>query len=449
MKFRHHRPSTAIAFLSTILSSLFILTTFLTTLVTPSRASAQTLKLDLERYGRIHNGVPGARLSIDIRDPEIYSPKSVRFAADGTKLYINSLEGSQTVVYSWPDLRKLRTISHRFTADDAALFQGEDSVFGYRYYRGSKSGNNNIFSGKPVESELSHGGRYLWIPYYRRDFDTYGQSPGAVAIVDTRDDRILRVMPTGPIPKYVVASPDGRYVAIIHWGDNTIGLIDTSAADPRDFRYVSHLKVESQLSQADKANTDRDKTCGFCLRGSVFTPDSQHLLVARMGQGGIAGFHVPTGRYLGTVMNVKSTPRHLVLSRDGEFVFASANVSGHVSKVRTTDLVAALTSANGRRIGGPRWTDTSVGVGARTVDITHDGRFLFVAVNKTSELVAVHADSMQVVSRVKVDPYAVGLAIAPDDRTVVLTSQGRSGQGGGNAVNFIRVDIQGNDRGLK
>ncbi len=404
-------------------------------------AFAQNLQLDLERYGRIHNGVPGARLKVDIRDGEIYSPKSVRYSADGRKLYINSLEGSKTVVYSWPELKKLNTISHRFTAKDAALFQGEDTVFDYRYFRSSPSGDNNVFAGKPVESELSHDGRYLWIPYYRRDFDAYGQSPGAIAIVDTRDDKILRVMPTGPIPKYVVASPDGRFVAVIHWGDNTIGLIDTSANDPRDYKYVAHLKVESQLTQADKANTDRDKTCGYCLRGSVFSPDSQYLLVARMGQGGIAGFHIPSRKYLGTVMNVKSTPRHLVLSRDGRHLFASANVSGFISKVSLAPLIAALEGANGKRISGPRWQDTAVGVGARTVDITHDGRFLFVAVNNTSELVAVHAESMQVVSRVKVDPYAVGLAVAPDDRTVVLTSQGRSGKGGGNAVNFIRVDI--------
>lgn len=404
-------------------------------------AFAQNLNLDLERYGRIHNGVPGAKLKVDIRDGEIYSPKSVRYSADGRKLYINSLEGSKTVVYSWPDLKKLNTISHRFTARDADLFQGEDTIFNYKYFRNAPSGNNNVFAGKPVESELSHEGRYLWIPYYRRDFDAYGQSPGAIAIVDTRDDRILRVMPTGPIPKYVVASPDGKYVAVIHWGDNTIGLIDTSANDPRDYKYVAHLTVESQLSQSDKANTDRDKTCGFCLRGSVFSPDSQYLLVARMGQGGLAGFHIPSRRYLGTVMNIKSTPRHLVLSRDGKSIFASSNVSGYLSKVSLAPLIAALSSANGKKISGPKWQETSVGVGARTVDITHDGRFLFVAVNNTSELVAVHAESLLVVSRVKVDPYAVGLAIAPDDRTVVLTSQGRSGKGGGNAVNFIRVDI--------
>lgn len=409
----------------------------------PLNGSGGPLGIDLERYARIHSGIGGIPLKTDIRDADINSPKSVRFSGDGKKIYINSLEGSKTVVYTWPDLRKLQTISHVFNASHAALFQNETTVFDYPYYRQSPGGHPNIFAGKPVESELSHEGRYLWIPYYRRSFDSSGQSPGAVAIVDTLDDKIVRVMPTGPIPKYVVASPDGRHVAIIHWGDNTIGLIDTSSGDPRSFKYTSHLIVENKMSQADKGGTDRDRTCGFCLRGSVFSADSQYLLVARMGQGGVAGFHIPTQKYLGTVMNVKSTPRHLVLSRDGRSLIASSNVSGYVSKVSMDSLVRALESAQGRKIAGPTWQATMVGVGARTVDITHDGQFLFVAVNNTSELVAVHTESLLVVSRVKVDPFAVGLAIAPDDRTVVLTSQGRSGRGGGNAVNFIRVNIRG------
>ena len=51
-------------------------------------------------------------------------------------------------------------------------------------------------------------------------------TPGAVAVIDTTRDEIVRVMATGPISKYVKASPDGHWLAISHWGDNTIGLID-------------------------------------------------------------------------------------------------------------------------------------------------------------------------------------------------------------------------------
>ena len=41
------------------------------------------------------------------------------------------------------------------------MFGGESTVFGYPYLRKSPSGDPNQFSGKPVESALSHGGKYL------------------------------------------------------------------------------------------------------------------------------------------------------------------------------------------------------------------------------------------------------------------------------------------------
>lgn len=400
----------------------------------------QSFTIRLQRYGRITAGGGANKQLLNIKDPEINSPKSVRFSADGRKIYINSLEGGQTLVYSWPALVKGKTITHIFNEKNAYLFQGETTVFDYPYYQ--KRAEVNSFRGKPVESELSHGGRFLWVPYYRRDFDASAQSPSAVAIIDTATDEIVRVMPTGPIPKYVAASPDGRFMAIVHWGDNTVGLIDTSSGDPRSFHYVAHLVVEHQLSQKDKAGTDRDRTCGFCLRGTVFSSDSQYLLVARMGGGGVAGFHIPTQKYLGSVMNIKATPRHLVLSPDGQTLYASSNASGFVSAVPLQNALAALAVADGKRVDGPKWNSVSVGVGARTLDITADGQFLFVAVNNSSELVVVHAPSMHVAARLDVDPYAVGLALSPDNTAVVLTSQGRKGQGGGNAVDLIDVAIE-------
>lgn len=411
--------------------------------VTPTgHAQSDDAFLRLEHVARIRNFDAHDRLRFDVKDSEIYSPKSVRFSANGKKIYINSLEGGLTVVYSWPGLQKLKTIHHRFTNRDSHLFFNETTVFNYPYFKDSPSGDPNVFTGKPVESELSHNGRYLWIPYYRRSFDTFGQSPGAVAIVDTRTDQIVRVMPTGPIPKYVSASPDERYVAITHWGDNTVGLIDTSSGEPALFEYVDHFTVEEKLPQNTLAGTDRDKTCGFCLRGTVFSPDGDYLLVARMGKGGVAGFHIPTRRYLGSVMNIRSTPRHLVLSPDTQTLYASSNYLGYVSKVSLKSLIASLEAAGGRRVNGPRWDEVSVGKGARTLDVSHDGSLLFVAVNDTSELVVVDSASLQIITRMTVDPYAVGLAVAPDSSAVILTSQGRSGRGG-NSVNIITVERLG------
>lgn len=375
----------------------------------------------------------------DHYDPDVVSPKSARFLPDGSKVYVNSLAGKRTVVYDPRRLARTATIQHVFDADDAPLFYGLRTVFDYPYLDSAPGGDVNRFAGRPVESALSHGGRYLWIPYYRRDFDRNANSPSAVAVVDTRTDAVVRVFPTGPLPKYVTASPDGALMAVIHWGDNTAGLIEVGSDAPEDWRYrPNRLVVERALDMRNLSGIDRDHDCGYCLRGSVFTPDSRTLLIARMG-GGIAGFDVATGSYLGTVTGERPSPRHLVLSPDGMWLYASLNNAGYVGKIRLRSVLDGLGQAKGGKVRLADWEQVHVGPQARTLDITGDGRWLFVALQGSSEVVVVEAATMKVAARVRADAHAVGLALAPDGRSVWVTSQG-SDRVGGNSVCVFRVD---------
>jgi len=343
------------------------------------------------------------------------------------------------VVYDPRALEKVHTIEHTFTEDDAGLFQGQTTVFDYPYMRQSPSGDPNQFSGKPVESALSHNDKYLWVPYYRREFDVGAGSPSAVAVIDTATNDIVRVLPTGPIPKYVAISPDDHWAAITHWGDNTVALIDISSGDPAQFQYRDErLVVERILSQEGLTGSNRDAACGFCLRGTTFTPDGQTLLVARMGSGGIAGFDVASGTYLGTVDGEQPTPRHLVVSPDGQTLFFTSNRSGRVSRIPLATLVAALRGADGGHVDLD-FEDVYVGGGARTLEVSPDGRYLFAAVNGHSQIVVVDTATFDVVSKVRTDSFTVGLAVSPDGRQVWTTSQGRSTRGGGNSVCVYQV----------
>lgn len=374
-----------------------------------------------------------------IFEDSIRSPKSALFSSDGKKLYINSLEGHQTTVLDWPTLRRLKLIDHRFTAQHSKLFQtNEAELLGYRFPP-DRLDIENIFRGKPVEMTLSHEGRYLWVTYYRRDYDSSAQAPSGVAIIDTTTDRIVRVMATGPIPKFVTISPDGRMAAITHWGDNTIGIIDISGQDASTFQYQNLLTVESKLSQSGLEGTDRDVTCGFCLRGTVFSKDSRYLFVARMGTGGIAGFDLNEKKYLGTSLNVKSTPRHLVLSPDGQKLISSSNSTGYVTVFSVEKLIEDLTGANGRRINGRPGQEVYVGRGARTIEISPDGDYIFAAISNDSKLVAVRMKDLKVAAEINLDSFPVGLALSHDGEFAVVTSQGKPGLGGGNTVNIVKI----------
>ena len=413
------------------------LAALLAALVTPSLTVPTAAALEaasgagLKRTGRIQALGPTGRPG-DLYDGGVRSPKSAAFSPDGRKLYINALEGGQTLVYAFPSLKRLAAITHVFDAGDAALFQRETTVFDYPFFNG-REGNRNVFAGKPVEMAFSHGGRYLWVPYYRRSYDPNASSPSAMAIIDTRSDRIVRVMPTGPLPKYIAVSPDSTVAVVTHWGDNTLGAIDIRGDDPAQFRYVGHWTVEYRMP-VEGLEGNRDSNCGFCLRGTVFTPDGKTVLVARMGGGGLAGFEASTGRYLGTLLDFVPNPRHILISPDGRTLYASGNQSGAIGRYDLTAMLRALAGAGGKRIVGPGGETLAVGRGARTIALSPDGRTLYAAINNESRLVKVDLAGWRVVDRATVDPFTVGLAVSPDGRTIVTTSQGRSGQGGGNSV---------------
>ena len=390
----------------------------------------------IERFQRYTTHVKSPH---DKYDNSIYSPKSAIFLSrdsGSNKLYINSLEGFSTSVYDLDSMKRIQIIKHKFRSQNAYLFS-DTTVFGYKFQYRKK--DYNIFSGKPVESCFSHSGKYLWITYYRRDYDQNAASPSALAIVDTESDKIIRVMPTGPLPKMITASPDNKYIAVTHWGDNTIGLIDISSDSVANFKYIKHLVVEKQLklkySKGEKIN--RDHNCGYCLRGTVFTPDSAYLLVARMGGGGIAVFDLESKSYIGTVFGMQDNIRHIIICNNELFI--GTNSSGYVQKTNLEEFLKQKLENKGSNDTITDWKSCYAGIGVRTIACTSDGKYVFAAVNNESKIVAIRSADMKIVATIKADSYPVGLSLSDDNSLLTVTSQGKKGKGG-NSVMVFKVE---------
>lgn len=370
------------------------------------------------------------------RDADILSPKSVNIHPSGRKFYVNSLEGGTTLVYSLPEMEKLAVIKHRFTSADSALWTPPSGLFRFRHY----TKNLGTFMGKPVESAFSHGGRYLWVPYYRRSFDLNAQDPSAIAIIDTEADSIVRMMEAGVLPKMVALSPDGNTIAIAHWGDNTVGLIDVSSSRPDEWKYKANVAVGRQLfhdfSLTEPVN--RDSNTGEALRGTVFTPDSRFLLVGCMSGGGIAVIDVEKQKYLGKLVGMMSNIRHLVI-RNG-YLYATVNIAGYVERIPLAKVVDAVESMDGSgNVTLTGWENCKVGSGARTMELSPKGDYIFVACNFDSRLCIVDS-TMTLVAEIEADSYPVGLDVSPDGKWLITTSQGRAEAiGAGNCVDIFSL----------
>lgn len=280
------------------------------------------------------------------RDTDIRSPKSVTIHPDGSKFYVNSLEGMRTVVFEVPTGKKIKTVQHRFDGSDKELWADESGYYTFK----DKRRNPRTFSGKPVESAFSHKGKYLWITYYRRSYDINAQEPSAVAVLDTERDTIIRMFETGPLPKMIAVSDDGTRLAVTHWGDNTVGVMDISSDRPEDWHYISNYVIGSKLS-LDYSRTEpvnRDNGSGHCLRGTLFTPDNRYLLVGCMGgAGGIAVIDLEASSYLGRIVGLKPNVRHLICKNG--YLYASINTAGYVQRAEMTSVYSAIAELDGKR----------------------------------------------------------------------------------------------------
>lgn len=373
---------------------------------------------------------------LTVYERAINSPKSVIYSKDGSKFYIHSLEGHTTVVFDSKTLNKLKEIPHDFNETNGHLFKnGESTVFDYAFIQ--ERSHYNHFKGKPVESCLSHGGKYLWVTYYRRDWDPKAVSPSAVAIIDTKTDEIVRVMPSGPLPKMIACSGDNKYIAITHWGDNTVGLIDISSENPMDFKYTSHVVVDYRLNMSSMKSEDRDAACGNCLRGTVFTPDHKKILIAKMGGNGIAVIDIERGEQLGTITGSYTNLRHLVIN-NGD-VFLSSNKFGMVQRASLDSILSG--EFNESKISVfKNWRSVNVGAGVRTIDVTNDGKYIFACINNACKVAAVDAETMKKVFEIDAAAFPVGMSLSPDGKQLVITSQGKTtAPGTGNTVTVFEV----------
>ena len=384
----------------------------------------------------IQSKVMSPKDPLSVYEPAINSPKSVIYSKDGSKFYVNSLEGYVTIVFDSKSLKKLKEIRHEFKASNNKLFKdNENSVFDYKFKQAKAE--YNYFQGKPVEGCLSHDGKYLWVTYYRRDWDPKAESPSAVAIIDVDNDKIVRVMPSGPLPKMIACSGDNKYIAVTHWGDNTIGLIDISSEDPMEFKYVSHIVVDNRLSMNFSASSDRDGDCGNCLRGTVFTPDNKYILIAKMGGNGIAVIDVTTKKYLGTITGSYLNLRHMVINNGN--LFLSSNKYGVIQKVKLEDILSQDFDEQNKLVY-TKWETVNVGPGARTIDITEDGKYIFACVNNACKVAVVDALTMKKIAEVDAAQFPVGMALSPNGRQLITTSQGKDAvPASGNTIMIFEI----------
>jgi hypothetical protein len=132
--------------------------------------------------------------------------------------------------------------------------------------------------------------------------------------------------------------------------------------------------------------------------------------------------------------------RHMLI-HDG-WLYLSINNSGNVQRIKLETFLNVARKMNGKNAILNGWQTCKVAAGARTIVISPSGRYIFAACNVDSKLCIVDTRTMKMIGSAPVDSYPVGLDISRDGQTVIVTSQGRGENKGGNAVNIFHVNYR-------
>lgn len=252
---------------------------------------------------------------------------------------------------------------------------------------------------------------------------------GAVAAIDTAQNKVLRTISVPKGPHGLVVTPDGRKVYVSSDGASTVSVIDT-AAD----RVVASIDV------------------GANPHGLAISGDGSRVLVSGWGSNRALVIDTATDRVIGEVPVAQ--PHNGTLSRDGRTGWVGSQQQGATALVRldlgTWKEVARVPldktprglelSPDGRRVyftlagvSAMQVLDTAtnqvitqipVGVSPHYAPFTPDGRWALAVVQGPGELAILDATKNTVAGTVAVGTAPHWSASSSDGRTAYVTNEG-------------------------
>ncbi len=248
-------------------------------------------------------------------------------------------------------------------------------------------GHPGITHGAPVEAAFTPDARYVYVSNYSMYGSGFGpegsddctpesaraagDTDSYVYRIDVKTLTIDQVIRVGLVPKFLIVTPNGRYLLVSNWCSYDLSVVDIAT-----HREIARLPI------------------GPYPRGLAVSPESSTAYVAVMGSDTVTKINLSTLHTEGSFV-VGDNPRHLVISPDGRFLYASLNGPGEVVKIDLADDKVIAEAATGQE-------DRSLAVAA-------DGKSLYV-VNYDSDTVTVlNAANLQVLQNFPTGVHPIGI----------------------------------------
>lgn len=296
------------------------------------------------------------------------SPKSVKANAKGQVFAQNMMYRHTITVYN-KDRQLMQTIKDGVKLTD----YGHKEKTGY-------------YLGAPVEACFTHGGKYAWVSNYLMQGDSL-KNPGCdecyhptmydksyVYKINTENFNIEKAVEVGSVPKYIISSPDDKYVFVSNWSDGTVSVIDVAES-----KNIYNIKA------------------GRFPRGLEINSTSTKLYVAVMGGTTVNEYEVGTWKLLRSIY-AGSSPRHLCLMNNDSILFVSLNGEGKIGRVNLnhSDIKKLYTGSM-----------------PRSMELSNDEKFLYVVNNGSNTLSKVSTSNFSLVESATTEKSPIGVTVNP------------------------------------
>mgnify|MGYP000518817947 CR=1 FL=1 len=310
--------------------------------------------------------------------------KSVLFNAAGSKLYAMNLEGMS--VYEFDQQSKKINREFKFTPTRGT---------GWDYTR---SRPISSFQEKPVEACLSHDDKILWVSLHNAEglvpvwVDDISKNTGIISkeqktkpvtVIypesNRRDSFRVPLIETGKTPKVIARTADSKYLLVSNWHSRNVSILEMNDKLYPFGKVISTVPVSA------------------IPRGIAVDDNNGRSYVAIMGGSSLAVIDNNTWK-ADTVLNVWSSPRHIVMDTSGH-IFVSYN---------SLNTIACLDATTGKSL-----FTASTHSQPRTIVLSKNYKFIFVTCY-TSDMVDVYkinADNFEKIASLPCPGHPVGVDV--------------------------------------
>jgi YVTN family beta-propeller protein len=261
------------------------------------------------------------------------------------------------------------------------------------------------------------------------------KTENTMAIIDPVSLKVLGRVPTGTGPHEVIASADGKLAYVANYGNqqtlgNSISIIDIAAR--KEIKRVElgalfrphgiveaggkiyfTAEVNRAIARYDPVTARVDWIMGTGQTAThmlVITPDGKRAYTANIASDTVTAIELnaPPGPKQITQISVGKQPEAIDISPDGRELWVGQNGDGSISII---DIATNKVKET-----------VKVGEVPIRVKFTPDGKRVLVSDAKAGELIVLDAGTRKEIKRIKVEGTPVGILITPDGNRAFIAA---------------------------